>query len=339
MDSWLNLAILIGFLFVIEEVYLRSAASWGIIDRPNRRSSHAIAVVRGGGIIFPLAWLAYAAMSGNLLPWFTAGLLIVTLVSFIDDVKPLGAGLRFLSHLLAFSLMFQQLDAWATWPWWVLPVSLTACIAMVNAFNFMDGINGITGIYALSILIPLAVLSISSNDGWQAFTDGPIPYLLASVAVFGFHNFRRQARCFAGDVGSIGMGYITCFLILLLMTDKADVIGIPDEEGSGWKYILLPLIYGVDSLLTIMQRLAKGENIFKAHRTHLYQYLSNELALPHLLVSGVYGTAQLAINLYLISKDADVGVCITILLYVSLAYLTVRDIILSAIYSRQGGIR
>ena len=91
--------ITIVVLFALEVAYLKLAARLNIIDKPNLRSSHSIPVVRGGGLIFPLAWLIMSAYSNWKFPWFSAGLVILSLVSFWDDMRPLTAGQRFIFHI------------------------------------------------------------------------------------------------------------------------------------------------------------------------------------------------------------------------------------------------
>ena len=99
--------------------------------------------------------------------------------------------------------------------------------------------------------------------------------------VFNYFNFRTKARCFAGDVGSISIAVIILFLLLKLILQEQNLI-----------YILFLSVYGVDSVLTIIHRLFLKENIFKAHRHHLFQVLVHNLKIPHLLMSSIYMLIQ-----------------------------------------------
>ncbi|MDR9443221.1 MAG: UDP-GlcNAc--UDP-phosphate GlcNAc-1-phosphate transferase, partial [Schleiferiaceae bacterium] len=148
---------------------------------------------------------------------------------------------------------------------------------------FMDGINGITAFYALSVLAPLAYLNFSAGE--QFFPQSLLYVVGISVWVFSWFNARKRARTFAGDVGSVSMAFILAYLMLQLFLHTGQ-----------WAYILFLSVYGVDAVLTIMHRLIKRENIFQAHRSHFYQYLANELAWPHLRVSGLYAILQLLIS-------------------------------------------
>jgi len=166
-------------------------------------------------------------------------------------------------------------------PWWTILVALIICTGIINAYNFMDGINGITGGYSLIILIALAYI----NRIYVPFVEPDLIYtMLCAVLVFNFFNFRKQARCFAGDVGSVSIAFVILFLIGSL---------IIKTENFGW--LILLAVYGVDSVLTIVHRLMLHENIGLPHRKHLYQIMANELGIPHVVVSLVYMIAQIII--------------------------------------------
>ena len=117
--------------------------------------------------------------------------------------------------------------------------------------------------------------------------------MLCEVLVFSFFNFRKQARCFAGDVGSVSIAFVILFLIGSL---------IIKTENFSW--LVLLAVYGVDSVLTIIHRLMLHENIGLPHRKHLYQIMANELRIPHVTVSLVYMIAQFVIIIgYLYCRD------------------------------------
>ena len=142
----------------------------------------------------------------------------------------------------------------------------------------MDGINGITGGYSLIILVALAYI----NREIVSFVEQElIVTVLCSVLVFNFFNFRKHAKCFAGDVGSVSIAFIVLFLIGKLIIKTED-----------FSWIVPLVVYGVDSVLTIIHRLMLHENIGLPHRKHLYQIMANELKVPHVVVSSVYMVIQ-----------------------------------------------
>jgi UDP-N-acetylmuramyl pentapeptide phosphotransferase/UDP-N-acetylglucosamine-1-phosphate transferase len=270
--------------------YFRLAVQFKIIDRPNQRSSHSRITIRGGGIIFPIAFLLQALFSRFEYPLFTSGLLLVSTVSFYDDMRPLSNKIRLLIHLIAVSLLFMQTDL-LTYPVWIIILVYILVIGTINAYNFMDGINGITGSYSFITILSLYFI----NETHLVFVLKEWLITVAiSLLVFNFFNFRKKAKCFAGDVGSVSMAFIIIFFLLQLILKTGDL-----------KYIGFLLIYGIDSISTILFRLIRKENIFEAHRTHFYQYLTNVKSLPHLVVSALYMIAQLIVNLLIFYSDWD----------------------------------
>jgi UDP-GlcNAc:undecaprenyl-phosphate/decaprenyl-phosphate GlcNAc-1-phosphate transferase len=268
--------------------YFRLAVQFKIIDKPNQRSSHSRITIRGAGIIFSIAILLQALFSGFQYPLFTSGLLFISIVSFYDDLRPLSNKIRLLVHLIAVSFLFMQAGLMAQ-PVWIIISVYILVIGTINAYNFMDGINGITGTYSLITILSLYLI----NEYHIPFVINE--WLIVSaiaLLVFNFFNFRKKAKCFAGDVGSVSMAFIIIFFLLLLILKTGDL-----------KYIGLLLFYGLDTVSTIIFRLIRKENIFEAHRSHFYQYLANVKGWPHLRVSALYMVLQLLVNVIIISSD------------------------------------
>ena len=271
-------------LFIL--LYFQIAVKHKIIDKPNQRSSHTRITVRGAGIIFPAALLIHYLISGFNFTMFILGLVLISTVSFYDDLKPLSNKIRIIVHLIAVTLIFMQTDL-LSYPVWIIFLSYILVIGTINAYNFMDGINGITGVYSLITILSLYYI----NEFQFSFvnTDWLIVSAMALLA-FNFFNFRKTAKCFAGDVGSVSMAFIIIFFLLTLIIQSGDL-----------KYIGLLLVYGLDTVITIIFRLIRRENIFEAHRSHFYQYLANSRSWPHLLVSTCYALVQLLINVLLLN--------------------------------------
>nr|WP_229097567.1 glycosyltransferase family 4 protein [Bacteroides cellulosilyticus] len=264
-------------LFVAELFYFRVADKFNIIDKPNERSSHSRITLRGGGIIFYFGALAYFLSNHWEYPWFMLALTLITFISFVDDIRSTSQGLRLVFHFTAMALMFYQWGLFSLSWWWII-IALIICTGIINAYNFMDGINGITGGYSLVILGALAYI----NSEITTFVEPAlINTVLCSVLVFCFFNFRKKAKCFAGDVGSVSIAFILLFLIGKLIIKTED-----------FSWIILLSVYGVDSVLTIIHRLMLHENIGLPHRKHMYQLMANELKIPHVGVSLIYMGAQ-----------------------------------------------
>ena len=269
--------IILVLLFLAELFYFRIADKCNIIDKPNERSSHTRITLRGGGIIFYFGVLAYFLTSHFEYPWFMLALTLITFISFVDDIRSTSQILRLVFHFSAMALMFYQWGLFSL-PWWTFFVALIVCTGIINAYNFMDGINGITGGYSLVVLVALAYI----NEAVVPFVEQDfILTVLCSVVVFNFFNFRKRAKCFAGDVGSVCIAFVLLFFIGKLVIRTED-----------FSWIILLAVYGVDSVLTIIHRLMLHENIGLPHRKHLYQIMANELKIPHVVVSSVYMLVQ-----------------------------------------------
>ena len=269
--------IILVLLFLTELFYFRVADKFNIIDKPNERSSHSRITLRGGGIIFYFGALAYFLTNDWEYPWFILALSLITFISFVDDIRSTSQGLRLVFHFSAMALMFYQWWLFSLSWWWII-IALIVCTGIINAYNFMDGINGITGGYSLIILGALAYI----NEEMLSFAEPALIYtVLCSVVVFCFFNFRRKAKCFAGDVGSVSIAFILLFLIGRLILKTED-----------FSWMILLAVYGVDSVLTIIHRLMLHENIGLPHRKHMYQLMANELKIPHVVVSLVYMAVQ-----------------------------------------------
>ena len=284
--------LLFVLLVVAELVYFKIADKFNIIDKPNERSSHSSIVLRGGGVIFSLSMLVWAAMMAVQGNWaevvsylpFLVGLLLVAGVSFWDDVKSLPDSVRLVVQFVAMALMFWSMGIMHWNMWWIVLIALIVCVGATNVINFMDGINGITAGYSLAVLLSLFLL----NEKMCFVEPSFLVVAIIGVLVFCIFNFRPKgkAKCFAGDVGSIAIAFIMLFVIGRLIVLTQDVT-----------YLILLLVYGVDGCLTICHRIMLHENLGEAHRKHVYQLMANELKIGHVKVSSLYMAMQLIVSL------------------------------------------
>lgn len=300
-------------LLVMELLYFKVADRYNIIDKPNERSSHSTITLRGGGIIFYLGALTYFFYSGFDYPWFFLGLTLMTVVSFLDDIISLSNRIRLLIHFTSVFLMAHELLVFDM-PWYYLLITFVVVVGVINAYNFMDGINGITAAYSLAF----GGLLIMVNQEVAFVAQDLLLFSMLGVLVFTFFNFRNKAKCFAGDVGSVAIAYILLFALGALIIKTGNLI-----------YFLFLTVYGIDTVWTIVRRLYLKENIFEAHRSHLYQYLGNEAGVNKLLVSFSYATLQFIIGLAVIyfsakSFNSQLVFSIALLAGLSFIYLLVK---------------
>lgn len=310
--------IIFAILFLLELVYFKIADRYNIIDKPNERSSHTRITLRGGGIIFYIGALIYFIISGFQYPWFFLGLTLMTIVSFADDVMTLSNKIRLLVHFSSVLLMAYELQIF-TFPWYYLLISFIIIVGVINAYNFMDGINGITAGYSLAV----GTLLVIVNKEVEFIDQDLLLYTLLGVLVFAFFNFRTKAKCFAGDVGAVSIAFILLFALGALILKTGNFI-----------YILFLTIYGIDSVWTIVRRLLRRENIFEAHRSHLYQYLGNEAGVNKLLISFLYSVLQLVIGIAIIyisdeTSNFQLSFSIILLVVLSVFYLLFKTFIIN----------
>lgn len=306
--------IIFVLLLAAELVYFRIADKFNIIDKPNERSSHSTIVLRGGGLIFLIGAWVWSAFFGFDYPWFLAGLTLVAGVSFVDDIRSLPDSVRLVAQFAAAAMAFYQLGILHWSMWWIVLVALIVYVGATNVINFMDGINGITAGYSLAVLLPLMAVNM---DGGYVEQSLIVSTVLASL-VFCIFNFRPKgkAKCFAGDVGSIGIAFIMLFLLGNVIIKTEDIT-----------WLIFLLVYGVDGCLTIVHRIMLHENLGEAHRKHAYQLMANELKIGHVKVTSLYMVMQLAVSLGFIYLCPDTVLCHWMYLIGALAVLAVAYVL------------
>lgn len=332
MNIYITYGIIFVILLVLELVYFKIADKCNIIDKPNERSSHSTIVLRGGGIIFMLGLWIWSAFFGFNYPWFLAAVTLIAGVSFVDDIRSLPDSARLVAQFVAMGLMFYQLGLFEMFqmsdgsllsgivvPALIVLLAIVVCVGASNIINFMDGINGITGGYALASLIPLFIL----NRELGFVDDSLVVTVVLADVVFCLFNFRPKgkAKCFAGDVGAIGIAFILLFMIGQLIMKTGDVT-----------YLIFLLVYGVDGCLTICHRILLHENLGEAHRKHAYQLMANELKIGHVTVSLIYMALQLAVSLGFIYLCPDTLVAHWVYLAVALIVLAIAYILFKKKY-------
>ena len=239
-------------------------------------------------------WI-WSAFFGFQYPLFLVAVTLAAGISFVDDIHSLPDSVRLVVQFTAMGLLIWQLflstgdagilaDSGILMKILFVVLALIVCVGATNIYNFMDGINCITAGYSLAVLIPLVLINVHNEFIEPSF----LIVAVLSVVVFSFFNFRPKgkAKCFAGDVGSVGIAFILLFSIGMLIMKTGDIT-----------WLVLLLVYGADGCLTICHRIILHENLGEAHRKHAYQLMANELKMSHPLVSGIYMLTQLAISL------------------------------------------
>jgi UDP-GlcNAc:undecaprenyl-phosphate GlcNAc-1-phosphate transferase len=318
MSSLIYLAFII-FLVLTSLVYFRVARSYRIVDLPNHRTMHEGATIRGGGIVVLFGMIVYSLVFYNPGYYFLAGLALLGITGFLDDLIDLSGRIRFTIQAVSIVLILLQLGLIDIPVLWLI-VLVVIATGVLNAFNFMDGINGMTAGYSLVFVSTLIYINYFVRSFIEI--DFLYGYFLA-IGVFCFFNFRKKAVCFAGDVGSLSIAFINVFLLMKLM-----------DATQSFVFIFLLAIYGIDTVFTIIQRLLRKENIFEAHRMHLFQVIVSNTGISHLTMTGVYMLFQAMVNLVvllILSYPLSVqgSILLGLLSLLSISYIWIKHKILA----------
>ena len=253
-----------------------------LLDTPNARSSHSVPTPRGGGVgivvVFLLAihFLALrGGMSQNLSSAIIGGGLAVAIVGLFDDYFQISVPFRLLIHLAAASWALWRLK-WLgpanmgqinwEWGWVVQLLAIPGLIWMTNLYNFMDGIDGLAGMEAVCTGGSGSLLMMWT--GIRGLPEGSMA-LAAASAGFLVWNW-PPAKIFMGDVGSGFLGFVFGLFALSSYRERPSLL---------WIWLILLSVFVVDSTLTLIRRLLRGERWYEAHCTHAYQHAARRHGL------------------------------------------------------------
>jgi UDP-N-acetylmuramyl pentapeptide phosphotransferase/UDP-N-acetylglucosamine-1-phosphate transferase len=267
-------------------VLLKTGLAWRIaLDHPNERSLHSAVVPRCGGWGVVGALLVFLAASLPLLWQISAGLVLLALVSFVDDRRGLPIWARLIAQAIAVFLVMRGQIALNS-PLWYVVIAL-GWLWMINLYNFMDGSDGLAGVMAM---IGFSAYAIAFEGG--APTLSMVSVATAGAAL-GFLYFNwSPARLFLGDAGSIPLGFL------------AGAIGYLGYREGHWPLWFPPLVFSpfvVDASVTLVRRALRRQKIWSAHREHFYQRLIQS-GYSHRRTAVIYaltmlGAAALALSI------------------------------------------
>ena len=301
-------------MIISELYYIRRAKIHNWTSAKNQHTDeHPVAVV-GGGFIFYLAIVLWSLGAGwiynpsEAMSALMVGSTMLAACSFADDILQLKIWIRLVVQFIAIAFLCFQLPSAdigiSIWIFYVI-----AAVGFVNAYNFMDGINGITGLYSLAVLLPILWYNLNV---YHFISVTFILFAIMAIIIFCFFNCRKRAIIFAGDVGSITMGYIVTAILSFMMFATNDIT-----------IITLVIVYGVDTIMTILRRIIGRENIFQSHNKHAYQILNRIFKVPQLLISICYASIQTVITIGYFSVPK----------YMHCSYLTIVTALLIIIWA------
>lgn len=286
MNPYYNLLVVCLVALLLVPVYIRLARKFRWLDIPNERSSHNRPTLLSAGWIILLTMVIGSMILELKAPLILIALSIGGITGFIDDRIHLNASIRALFYGIALLILLYILSQMnllqsGLWLLIILPVGL----GTVNAYNFMDGINGITVLYSILFLLTYSILPAIETTSIQPL----IHSALIGCVVFSVLNLRPKAIAFMGDIGSVSLGLLIVFLLLHAILQSGSIV-----------YLMMVLVYGIDTVITIAERLLRRQNIFSAHRQHLYQQLCIQLNWSHLRTALIFASIQLLINLIMV---------------------------------------
>ena len=292
----------IAVIFVSLWLYFPFAEKRGMLAGVNHRSSHTKPVITGAGFIFYISYIFYIVsfiFSTWEVPWpLFIGISMLAVVSFIDDLKDLWFFIRLVVQLIAVALMLYQIYTDFSMEPMAMNASILIILAVVgtifsvgfvNLYNFMDGLNGMMAGITISALSIFALLDYYVVD---FVDDSLLIYTAIPTLVFAFYNARRQAVCFAGDVGAIVLGFVMVYMLLSLLMQTGNIV-----------YVFIFASVYLEAAMTVIQRLLAGQNIFKPHRIHLFQLLCNEHKRNHVVVSAFYALNQMIFGAIIVTMN------------------------------------
>ncbi len=258
----------------------------GLIDKPNKRSSHDQPTPRGGGVGLLLAFTA-ATLWLDLPNYLSLPAIILSILSLFDDRIGLSPKIRLTAQLMAAGLflsgMLIPLQTKTSF-FFAFPFFAVYIVGTTNFYNFMDGIDGIAGITGIVGFLLLGTYGIATGQDNKLVI---LAFGMASACA-GFLPFNiPKPRVFMGDVGSILLGFIFACLVAAFAGTVVEFIILAS--------FLLP--FYLDVLTTTVERLRKKQSLIKPHRSHLYQVLANGVGIAHWKVALGYGIFQLLMGL------------------------------------------
>ena len=292
----------------------RHGIKWGLIDIPNERSSHASIVPRGGGFGLPLAVAFTGLIFSPSRPLVVGASIFISMIAFLNDRREISAWIRLLAGVVAANViaypvfLMVRITMSSASAFLIYSISILYIVTQANFYNFMDGINGIAAIEAI---ISFTMLGIHL----QLCGEHEMALICIAVAAgaIGFlpMNFPR-ARAFLGDVGSVFLGFLFAAMIVTMSRSPKEFLVLALLQG----------LFSIDCVMTILRRVLKKQNIFRAHKQHLYQRLVHNRGWSHTKTTLLFGAVQICFGVAaLLCFSASIVSVIFLWLCLLLAYL------------------
>lgn len=271
--------ILVAIVLVLTELfYIRLVDNTSFFSALKERRKEERPVWSGSGLLFYLGMVIFSVLQGFPYPWFFVAITLLAVVGLWNTIRPLS---RFIQHIALWAsllLMQHELNLYNDYLCCQVGCILLVSVVIMYVFRSMDGVNRILGGYSFVVLLVLGYI----NSRMIPFMDGTyLQIAIITAFILCFFNLKFRMRAFCGEAGSGMLGIIVLFALgkLILLTNDAS-------------YLIVLLIYAVDSLLTLLYRIIRRENIFQTEGKHMYQFMVTHLNIPQFVVSAIYAAAQ-----------------------------------------------
>ena len=327
----MKFAVLTAILSALALLMLRALAlRWNWLDQPDERKAHTSAIPAIGGLAWALAFVSISLASGlwSHYPYLLIALVVSCVLGAVDDRFPLSSVVRLLVQALSVVLAFWQSPILSDfgalfWPgssiqvgvlaW---PITVFACVGVINAINMIDGMDGLLGMLLLSLLCVILTLAVRSGQATLALFLG---LAIAALVPFLFLNVRTpwlgQARVFFGDSGSMSAGLLIAWLMVSCSQQGAALF----KPVYALYLLALPLI---DTVSLMLRRIQRGNSPFKPDQEHLHHLLQRgnfSVTQTMWIMLGVAMSIQL-LALLLVAVGAPDNLAFGIFLCIALCY-------------------
>ena len=324
MNNLLLFSFIILTSLFLTELIRRYSLKKNLLDTPNERSSHSIAMPRGGGLSIVICFLVVVGFSdgipNNIVFALIGSGILIAAVGFWDDQGHIAARWRLLSHFFAafwvlFFLggppVFQVFGFNFDTGWLGIVAVAFFLVWLLNLFNFMDGIDGIAA--AETIFVACAGALFSWLSGLEALS---FISLTLAAATMGFLILNwPPAKIFMGDVGS---GFLGLMIGIIAYANILNGISV-------WIWLILLGVFLVDSGITLLRRIISGDKWYEAHCSHAYQHAARKWGHKRVTVATIMinlcWLLPLAYLVYLYKEFAVVLMCVA---YIPLILLALK---------------
>lgn len=293
------LLLVLPLLYFTAIVYIQIGSTYRIYPK-HQIQSRRNRIVKGLGILFPLAWTVFMVLNDFAYPVFTVGLWLVSLFAFADDVLSINRYLQMAIHLVGLTSIFLEMKM-LNMPPLQLSLAYLFGFLVLQSIQTLDGANGMVGSMAISIILSFVLMDPNS---WQVSATNPFLYMIFGLLVFAYFNFRAKAVAFGGTIGRTSMGLILAFFLFQAMIDRTNFQDFSEVSKTPQllhpQYILFFSIMMLEFFYVLYKRSSSKKDPFLVEGEQYFHVLKTKMGLPPLTISFIYAILQFGLNVLLV---------------------------------------